>query len=63
MNVRKQITAVVMHWRIKSFVHWKHVHLVHGLGTCFSQKFGLRMLVWDQNPMNFLATRHAISGP
>ena len=44
-----------MHWRIKSFVHWKHVHLVHGLGTFFPKKSGLRMLVWDE----FFATRHA----
>jgi len=34
----QQITAADMHWRIKSFVHWKNVHLVHGLGTCFQQK-------------------------
>ena len=60
MNVKKhnqQITATDMHWRIKSFVHWKHVHLVHGLGTFFPNKFGLRMLVWDHE--FFFATRHA----
>ena len=35
MNVRKHITAADMHWRIKSFVHWKHVHLVHYFTTQF----------------------------
>ena len=36
--VRKHIQLIAtadMHWRIKSFVQWEHVHLVHGLGTCF----------------------------
>ena len=28
-SVTKQITAAYMHWRIKPFVHWNHVHLVH----------------------------------
>ena len=56
MNVWKhiqQITAADMHWRIKLFVHWKHVHLVHGLITCFPNKFGLRLLVCDQNSSEF----------
>ena len=30
------------------------VHLVHGLGTCFFNKFGLRMLVWDQNSSEYI---------
>ena len=58
MNVRKHsqlLTAADMHWRIKSFVLWKHVHLVHGLGTCFPNKFGQRMLVWDQNCSEFFS--------
>ena len=29
------------------------VYLVHGLGTCFFQKFGLRVLVWDQNSCEY----------
>ena len=56
MNVRKHIqliTAADIHWRIKSFVHWKNE--VHGLGTCFPNKFGLRMLVWDQNCSEFFS--------
>ena len=53
----QQITAADIHWRMKSFVHWKHVHLVHGLGTFFPNKFGLRMLVWDQNSSERLAIR------
>ena len=59
MNVRRHIQHIAtadMQWRIKLFVHWKHVHLVHGLGTCFPKKLGLRMLVWYQNS-NTLATR------
>ena len=59
----QQITAADLHWRIKSFVHWKHVHLVYGLGTCFPNKFGLRVFVWDQTPVNILATRHTKNCP
>ena len=47
-NIRKriqQITTADMHWRIKSFVHWKHVNLVHGLGTFF---FSLQK-IWTEN--------------
>ena len=37
----QQITGVDMHGRTNSFVYWKHVHLVHGLGTYI----GVRMLI------------------
>ena len=46
MNVRKQIqqiTAADTHLKIKSFVHWKQVHFMHGLGRCFPQK------TWTEN--------------
>ena len=58
-NISYRLTAADMHWRIKSSVHWKHVNLVHGLDTFFFfKKFGLRMLVLDQNSSEFLATIH-----
>ena len=37
-----------MHGRMKSFVHWKHVHLVVW-GRVFLRNFERRMLVLDQN--------------
>ena len=51
MNVRKhilQITAADMHWRITSSVHWKHVNLVHKLGTFFIFYFFYQK-IWTEN--------------
>ena len=52
MKVRDHIQHIVtgdIQFTMNKFICTLEACAFSGLGTCFPKKFGLRMLVWDQN--------------